>query len=398
MYAIFFLCYGNDYYLMGLLIVLYCHQYLIKKNNLNDKIKLVVMCDDIIYKYKSYIEIYCDRLIKLPTVTELHEHHTAYDSNKYGKKFMNKIVNKWHCLDYTEYDKILFSDIDILPENDTIYNIFNKYNKPFVFTCRSRIRKCTELVEYDNFPVSPYKDYYDYVENGRYHIDGGFLLVTPDKQLHKEYFDYISTIDFTNKKSVTSEGGFDETSLFYFLIYVKRQSFTCFDKMDQFIIPWKTEYYCDNDINKLKDDIDKKYIINYLSKVKPFIKPLPLMWPEEYVWKIIEKKIITGNKFLKCLSIRNSLYCYSLLAEHKEKSISVVDKNKRHEIYNFTNKLNIKNKYDLFSGQSYNEIINNEDYLLSFKDELNKFNEGIDYINKCCGYIKFDKFKELINS
>lgn len=397
-YAIFFLCYHNDFYVMGLLCALYCHRYLISKNSIyKNSIDLVVMCDDTIYKYSDQIKSYCDRIILL-NMTELNGHHKIYESNKYNKKWMDFIVNKWHSLYFDEYDKILFNDIDILPQSSIIYNIFDHYPTPFVFVCRSNEHNCTELITDQENKTQSFNNYYDYVRHGQTFIDAGFILLKPDKHLHNEYFNFVKTIEYKSPKSVTRKSGFDETSLFYFLNYKKNEPNSCFKKSDQYQIPWKTDYHCK--VN-LKENINNTMVFNYLSKIKPFIKPVPLMWPEEYIWKIIERKIITDNRFLKCLSIRNALYCYLYLGN--DKSLSIVDRRSNIviDINNLLNELkkdNINLSNRLFSGDSYDAIMDSEELLLSYKGILNELNDKTDYTEKCCGLISHNKFQELIDS
>ena len=67
---------------------------------------------------------------------------------------------------------------------------------------------------------------------------------------------------------------------------------------------------------------------NYLSEIKPWNKHLSLMWAEEFIWKIIEKVIISGNSFLKAISVRNSLFCFLYLDKNNNDTLQIVNKKK----------------------------------------------------------------------
>lgn len=356
------------------------------------------MCDKVIYEYYDEISKYCDRIIQIDMFI-LENHSELYKHDKYNKQWINKIVNKWHCFYFDEYKKILFSDIDILPANRHVYNIFNKYNESFVFMCRVN-NECTKIVNKNNFQFSQStnqpnnNDSFDnYVKYGKNHIDGGYLLITPNKTLHKEYFNFIA--DPNIKTNVSQLSGIDETTLFYFLVHIKKLDYTCFNYRDQNIVPWKTKYSCMN-MRELQNKVINSNVYNYLSKVKPFVKPIALMWPEEYIWKIIEKKIISGNRLLKALSIRNAIYCY-LRIDDKDIPFNINIANKDKILHaNKELKKSFKLNDDIFSGSSIKVIKTNTNKLMRYIDFLNKLNGTINIYTQCCGLIKKDKFADLV--
>ncbi|AYV82712.1 MAG: hypothetical protein Hyperionvirus2_80 [Hyperionvirus sp.] len=377
---------------MGLLCALLSHKKLLKSRT---DIELVVLCDEYINNYRDHITKYCDRLIVIH-LNVLPQHHKLYKHEKYSQKWMDYIINKWHCLYFEEYAKILFIDIDILPANRMVYDIFTKYEEPYIFSCRTYASGCSEIIHYGNRTRKEFKDYYDYVANGKLYIDAGFALLTPNKTYHDEYFDFVQTLDTLSKKSVGNLlSQIDEVTIFYFLAYIKKITYNCFKESDTPVIPWKANYSCSN-LQQVKDKINKTIVYNYLSTIKPFIKPIPLMWPEEYIWKILEREIISGDNFLKALSIRNSLFCYLYLVTKKEPSLEIIKKTNQQDIYNFIRTVSkeITLNDPIFSPQAYHAIQSAN--LLEYKDELNRLNGHNDIIKECCGLIKNTQYGALI--
>ncbi|AYV82759.1 MAG: hypothetical protein Hyperionvirus2_127 [Hyperionvirus sp.] len=392
-FAVFLLCYGSDYYLMGLLCTLYAHQKLVGAD-----IEIVVMCDEYIYKFKEHFEPRCDRIV-LMNMDVLQGHHHLYKVEKYSQSWMNYIINKWHCLYFDEYAKILFIDIDILVADESVYDIFTSYSEPYIFSCRKRApSNCVKRFYYGNFEKKKYKDHYDYTTNGNFFLDGGFVLLTPGKKLHDEYYDFLAGLDFQNKKIISQISTIDEVTLFYFIVHVKNLPFNCIKEADTYIIPWKTNYLCDTK-EEFQKYVKQSNAFNYLSEVKPWNKPIPLMWPEEYIWKIIEQRVISGSPFLKALSVRNSLYCYLYLDKNNDKTLQITNKSKRNDVYKFIEILKKKfgsltNK--IFGKQAYDVIKASMVELLSYKEPLNALGSDVDLVGKCCGVIEGKKYKKLI--
>lgn len=389
-YAIFLLCYGNDYYLMGLLCTLFAHQTIIKESKMD--IELVVMCDEYINKYRDYFKMYCDRIVVM-NMDVLREHHKLYRNAKYSKKWMNYIINKWHCLYFEEYSKILFTDIDILPTQPSNYNVFTDYSEPYIFCGRKFDGRCIIHIFHNTHTKGIYKDYYNYIEKGDFFIDAGYILLTPSKKLHDEYFDFVKTIDTTNKNALRQESGIDEVTLYYFIAVVKDLKYNCIKKEHFPVVPWKSSYMCaPNDV--INKNIKNGKIFNYLSTVKPFVKPVSLMWPEEYIWKILENKVVKNNTMAKSLSVRNSLHSY-LYLEKKDDSLQIINKSKKHDIYNLIGKLKSKKLnlgHPLFSERAFETISRSTPELNSYVEPLNKIDDNIDIIKKCCGLITVDHF------
>lgn len=393
--AIFLLCYGSNYYLIGLLCALYSHRKLIDKQKNN--IDLVVMCDDYIYKFKDYILKYADRLINIKMVT-LEGHYHKYKIKKYAQPWLNKIVNKWQCMYFDEYKQILFMDIDMLATNSNFYNIFNNYSDDsFVFSIRQKINKDELIKIYNKINFKKYNSYKEYVRNTNYFIDAGFIIIIPNRNLHNEYYEFIKT----NKQVyhyVSQASGIDETSLLYFLVNIKNVKYDSFIQSDSWIVPWSLKYNKrTTNIDYLERTITESAVINYLSEIKPFVKPVILCWKEEFIWKIIEKRIISGDKFLKLISIKNALNTF-LIENLKSLKLGHYIKEKSHQINLLINdikqKFNINDK--IFNKQAYNEILDASNLLMSFKDKLNEISIDIDLEKECCGFIKYEKYKELI--
>lgn len=398
-YAIFLLCYQSDYYLMGLICSLYAHKKLLEKRQENEDgmakdIDIVVMCDSYIYNFKEYIEVYCDRLINLE-LDKLEGHSGNYKNEKYRQPWMNYIINKWKALYFQEYQKILFIDIDILVLSSSYYQIFETFNEQFVFNIREKANDGTNRIfDKNKMITSKYNSYKEYIENNKYYIDAGLILLTPNKQLYEEYFTFLKTNQEVHKY-VAQKSGVDETSLFYFLVHVKNIEFQVLPEKYSCVIPWETKKEFDE--NKLKNEIIKTDVINYLSEVKPFVKPVIFMWKEEFIWKILEKQIISGSKFLQLLSLRNALYTF-LLEDSKKLRLGGYIKSKSFLIKQTTDFIKHSLSLDnpLFKKDNYENIIKSEILLLSFKNKLNQIFESININKECCGYITLDKFKELI--
>lgn len=110
------LCYHSSFYLSGLLCSLYSHKKL-KPNN----VELVVMCDSVIYEYKDIIKDFCDQIFAIDMFEIPGVDKTYKENTKYAQPWMNYIINKWQCLKFEKYKKILLLDIDILPVKKSLY-------------------------------------------------------------------------------------------------------------------------------------------------------------------------------------------------------------------------------------------------------------------------------------
>jgi hypothetical protein len=270
--AIFMLCMLKDHYVLGACIAAFTHKQFINKLNLN--VKLVIMCDDYIYnKYKNLLTIYFDRVIKIDLV--YHNLDSNYKKLYHIKEkytWINSSLSKWNCMQFEEYNKILFLDIDILPIKEKFYNLF-KFNTPAFHNVLIK-KTCLNNKGYNKFTNFSYSDYIYNKFNKIGTMDGGICLLKPDKKMYNDYIKFANNI-YKNGIYSIDKSGPDETSLFFFF---SKKNINLYDICSDYcFIPW------DYDIKF----INKAKAINFLSWVKPWQKPLFFCWNEEIMWRDI---------------------------------------------------------------------------------------------------------------
>lgn len=275
-FAIAMLCMLTDHYVLGALIAAYAHRQFIKLNNLD--IDLVIMCDEYLYnKYKDALSVQFDKVVKIELHYFKHIHVYNMGSEKKYGSWIGYSTNKWQCLRLDEYEKVLFIDIDIMPVDVHFYNIFNMNTPGFHMHYSLDERKYKKNNCVDGSLVSdPLKNvlsYSDYVKNYLISLDGGCVLVKPDKAIYDKYINYLNDIFKDGMFFMEASGG-DETSLFYFYTkYLPEKRF--YNICDRYVvIPWE---------NYL--EIKNPYGYNFLSYIKPWLKPKFLMWKEERIWR-----------------------------------------------------------------------------------------------------------------
>lgn len=284
--AIVMLCMLNEKYVTGACISAYAHRSYIKILNAN--IDLVCMCDEYIYeKWGDILNQYFDVVEKIKLIS--FDWRSDYETvKKYN--WMNYSINKWHCLKLVQYNKILFVDIDVLPNSIKFYDLmglctpaFNRVVMPFrrheLKPNMTEIGKqVTVKIEccYNDYVVSNFDKYGS--------IDGGICLLSPSNEIFDEYIAFITKLYkdgiYSNFKS-----GPDETSLFYFYtskmpIYIIPIEFA--------VIPW--------DMPQL---INCAVGLNFLSYIKPWIKPRGLQWDEEQIWRDLFEIMPKCNELIK---------------------------------------------------------------------------------------------------
>ena len=358
--AIFMLCILNESYVLGSCISGYMHNNYKKKYNLD--FDIVLMVDEFIYNnYFNILKNYFDKVLKIKLIEFDISNKYEYAKKKYSS-WINYSLNKWKCLKYDEYDKILFIDVDILPYNLKFYDLFN-FNTP-AFNHLSYIKKDNDKYHLNrdfsncennskkniNFKVSFSNYINDFFKYGT--LNGGILLLKPDIKEYKEYKLFTSKL-FKNGIFSHHQSGPDETSLFYF--YSKKLKYYYNICNDYCIVPW------DNPDIKDYSNINS---INYLSFVKPWIKPKFLMWNEEFVWNTILKNMNNTDLFrLKNNQIRKVLKFFNKLDYFKQKKyfniyfvkkydINFKDDETDENIKNLENKVNIKD-YGLLNIKNF---------------------------------------------
>jgi len=294
--GIIMLCMLNDSYAVGACMCAFMHKSFIKTNNLN--IELVVMCDAYIYdKYKRMLKFYFDKVHKIELL-EYKVKRRRQVSDTYNRKYsgwLSYSINKWQCLKYAEYNKVLFMDVDILPMNIKFYDIFN-FNTP-AFHLLQLNNKYTykNCVNNDKLYdlLNKFKTYDDYIinsEKSNYRLNGGMALFTPGIEIYNDFVKFLKSID-NNGILTMSCSGFDETTMFYFTVKHQKNPFyrLCIEYMTT---PWNDKLL-DNYLDKNKPI----YAANYLSYVKPWRKPLFISFSEEYIWRKLYHKMRKSRLF-----------------------------------------------------------------------------------------------------
>lgn len=314
--AICMLIFENNIYVPGACLSAYVHRKFIEKNN--EKISLLVMVDKVIYKYKDELDKYFDKVI-LIDLLELKLHPKYYIHEKYSK-WMKYSINKWQILKFTNYKKILFIDIDILPIKDNFYKVFN-INTPG-FIVKGNLKNNIEIQK--NKFLQNKNTYFDmkicsyFSLKLKYSIDAGLVLLSPDILLYNEYIDFLNKCAGINGYISHKSSGIDETSLLLFYVFYKKIKVYSIS-YSYAVIPWEKYSYNKNEING----------INYLAMIKPWTILPMLQWGEQNIWHIIAKKALIKSKVVADLYIEKLLF---ILKEFIKKEDEI--KNKKNNPYN----------------------------------------------------------------
>jgi len=199
------------------------------------------------------------------------EYAKRYYAKKYSK-WMALSPNKWHPFQLDEYEKLILIDVDILPIHPELYTLF-ECKVPCITGSRGKT------------PTVRFKTYEQFLQNSlaeNITLDGGLIVVTPSKQLHKGYFNFLEQKFRKTGIKAISISGPDETTLLYYLYHHLKLNATFYDHDKYIKIAW----------HKPKK---QTYSLNYLSFIKPWKKPMIFMWAEEYIWSHLLNKIILDN-------------------------------------------------------------------------------------------------------
>lgn len=331
-YAITMLCMLKDHYVLGACISSFAHKQLIKTSIHKNNIDLIIMCDKYIYKkYGRLLSHYFDKVILINLHhfdwASTYRHLTENIAKKYS--WLNYSINKWQCLKYDEYEKLLFIDIDILPIKKEFYNIFFNSTPCFHHIIGHMNRKDIDMKECKNNYktvdiLKKYNSFYDYIYNnkdyayskksgmGGYSINGGIVLLKPDKKIYAKYKEFVYRTFEKGMYSFNLSGP-DETTLFYF--YQKicgKESYRICD--EYLVVQWDSP------------EIAKKAMaFNFIQFIKPWLKPTFLSWPEELLWrktydimpkegnieKLFKKVIVDGYNLYLETDNKGKYYAYT---------------------------------------------------------------------------------------
>ena len=347
-YAIVFLCMLKEHYVVGACITAYIHKCFIKQLSMN--IKLIIMCDDNIYdKYNHLLKLYFDSVVRLKLEYFPISHKYNFAKEKYIS-WVSYATNKWQCLKYDAFDKILFLDIDMLPANPDFYNIF-QFNTPAVFRVKPNQKDstaCNTLFNPDT--GTSYADYVNNKFNFCGSMDGGIVLLTPSKKLYKQYKKFTHDI-YKNGIYSRRETFPDEMSLFYFLSkQVGNAIYTICRKYS--VIPWD-----------FPDEAHGALLYNYNGFYKPWLKGFSLQWDDEKIWHYIYD-ILPYNETLDKLyndSIRdhynNTFLTLEPNMQQKRYNLDNIDL-KKLDASNINNKNNNNKKYGILNMTYLKKCLN----------------------------------------
>jgi len=291
--AIGMIIFTNPLYLVGACLTAWVHRKFIIQYNLN--IDLIVMVDEPIYKYKDELEKYFNKVV-LINLIEMKLSPKYYVIHKYSQ-WMKYSVSKWEILNFDEYDKILFLDIDILPLESNFYDIFN-FDTPAVMV-RGVNLKPNILAEPELFLDNP-KGYYNNNEYSelaselKNSLDAGFILLKPNKTLYNEYINFLKICEGSEGYISKYDSGIDETTLLLFFVFYKKMPIHLIP-YNYAPIPWDKFSYSPNEIRG----------INYLSMIKPWVKLPQIQWSDENIWHKIAKKALTKHSVITKIYIKH---------------------------------------------------------------------------------------------
>jgi len=289
--AIFMLIFNKLHYLVGGFISGYIHKKFIKKLGL--EIELVVMVDKKINEYREELLKVFDR-VELVELLEIRLNKEYYYANKYSS-WMKNSITKWEILKYEEYEKILFIDVDILAVEENFYKIF-EIRTPAVERGYKVSDRKIELEEISDRKEFREEEYYKASKHLKKSLDGGLVLIKPERRLYEEYIKFIKICEGREGYISLSSSGADETSLLLFLVYYMKKDIYTISKENSVIL-WE-----EKELKKING-------INYLCLIKPWVKMPIISWPEENIYHRIAKRCLKKSKILR------NIYLYNLLGE-----------------------------------------------------------------------------------
>ncbi len=339
--AICMLIFGNELYIPGACLSAWVHRKFISENRLS--IRLVVMVDNFIFKYRDELEKYFDEVV-LIDMMEVKLNPEYYIIEKYSK-WMKYTINKWQILNLTDYDKVLFIDVDILPIKSSFYNIFENNTPGFLikgFELNNKVINKKNVLKFNQSDDFNFDTCYKFSSKLFRSIDAGFVLLKPDKDLFEEYIDFINKCAGDTGYISMKDSGVDETSLLIFFMFYKRLEIYSIS-YEYAVIPWESHKYNKYNVKG----------INFLAMVKPWTV-LPMMqWAEQNIWHKIAKKALEKNSIVTEIYINNLISSLKNLIDNYDELV-----NKKNSPYNFDG---IKNHILLFN--KIKDIINNNNKL-----------------------------------
>lgn len=284
--AICLLAFTNDIYLVGASLAGFIHKQYIKKFNLN--IDVVLMIDETFQNYVPELSVIFDN-VKIIKLDEIKLSPKYKIHHKYSK-WLKYSISKWQVLNFEEYDKILFCDTEILPLDEKWYHDLFSLNAP-AFLTKGHSNNYGIPIEKHKITdkiISTFEDYRISSKNFTFTIDAGLVLLKPSSNLHTEYINFIRNIEGEEGYISNNISGADETTLLLFMIFFKQ--IKCVSIPYEYaVISWENHKY------------DKSNVIglNFLSMIKPWIKPQVTQWSDERIWHTIAECMFKKLKLKK---------------------------------------------------------------------------------------------------
>jgi hypothetical protein len=274
--AIINLAMFDDSYILGACCSAYNTRKYLKSN-----IDLVIMVDNNFYhrfypllsKYYDYIHNLGDLWYYPISIKQ------TYVQEKYSK-WVSYSPNKWRCLELTQYDKILFMDIDMLVEDSKFFDVFELDSMAFYKTIAGKLEETAEFNPEKYYKLKKPVDYHKFLENCKVDnintmYDGSLVLLTPSQKLHNEYKEFLDT-SFPDGIEWIKWNLFDEVSIIYFMVVLNKLRYS--------VIP--PEY-----AGSHKNIGLKLLCNNFRSSIKPWKRPTEFKWDEEKKWDTLLKEI-----------------------------------------------------------------------------------------------------------
>ncbi len=364
--AVVLLVFNNPKYITGACISAFVHRHYIKQSGKD--IKIVLMVDDKIYGLKKNYEKFFDEIYLVP-ILEMKLNKRYIYSKKYTL-FMKYIVTKWNALSLIKYNKVLFLDIDVLSISKKLYDVFELNTPAFHFVYNETYRMNLNNPNILDF----FKEGTDLIKNVDYKtistkllhcLDAGFVLLKPDIDLYNEYLDFLKICDKGNGFTSAQFAAPDETTLFLFYTVYKKMRFYKIDK-NYSIIPWDERNIQPN----------KVYSLNFLSRIKPWLKHPLIEWEDERIW------ITIGDKIFKKKRALNDLFEYNIFYSLWDFVNNLNKYNKEKSPYNLEFLSNPKTKH---LSVVLNKKLKNkkmEDFNIKDMKEFNKYlNQFVKYLD-----------------
>jgi hypothetical protein len=304
--------------------------------------------------------------------------------HKYSK-WLKYSINKWQALNFDEYEKVLFCDTEILPLYESWYNDIFKLDAPAFLTKGESDNYGTLITKnmVTNKSITTAEDYRTCSKHFNFTIDAGLVLLKPSKILYLEYLDFVKFAEGSEGYVSSDISGADETTLLLFTIFYKQISSKLIP-YDYAVISWENHKYEKQNVKGL----------NFLSMIKPWVKPEITQWGDERIWHDIANSMFAKHdmKLIKKIYIRTqleNLFKYShaiknnLVRKVPYNYEAASDKNLKGQVYNFLHFLN-RIRYNKFTVKFAQTVLNKAKLISNKMNKTTEINQN-DVKGVVCG-------------